>query len=328
MKKILITGGAGFIGSHLTELLLTQGHEVYIIDDLSTGSLDNLTHLVDNDHLHITNGRVQNQKILAPLMAGVDEVFHLAASVGVRNIMENLVSSIENNIAGTAAVLEEADKHKIKVLLTSTSEVYGKGTGASSAETDDLRMGETIKTRWSYACSKAMDEYLAFSFYHERGLPVTVARLFNTVGERQSSAYGMVIPRFVDQALKNEPITVYGDGAQSRCFGHVKDVVGALVKLMDHSEAVGQVYNIGNTEEISIKELAEIVVKITGSRSEIVYIPYEKAFKTGFEDAESRRPNIDKIQKLIGYAPTYDIEAIVSAVVAHTRAEEQVAVGV
>lgn len=323
MKKVLITGGAGFIGSHLTELLLEKGHEVFVIDDLSTGDLKNLDHLQENSQLHVTEGKVQNRELLDPIVAQVDEIFHLAASVGVRHIMDNLVDSIENNVAGTTAVLESASTHGAKVLVTSTSEVYGKGFGKPSAETDDLRMGESIKTRWSYACSKAIDEYLAFSFYHERELPVTVARLFNTVGDRQSSAYGMVIPRFVSQALANEPITVYGDGNQSRCFAYVKDVASALAELMDHPATTGEVYNIGSTEEVTIKELAELVIRVTGSNSEIVYLPYDQVFKVGFEDAQSRFPDISKIQRLIGYEPTHTLEDIVRTVAEHTAPATQ-----
>ena len=323
MKRVLITGGAGFIGSHLTERLLSKGYSVVVLDNLSTGSLDNLVHLKSNKNLRIEVGDVTNKVLLEELMNDVNEVYHLAASVGVKNIMENLVSSIQNNVDGTIAVLEAASKKNIKVLITSTSEVYGKGDLAPSREDGDLRMGETVRTRWSYACSKALDEYLAFSYYHERNLPVTVVRLFNTVGDRQSDAYGMVIPTFLKQAMAHKPVTIYGDGSQSRCFVYVKDVVWALNNLMEHTDTVGEIYNVGSTETVTINELADKVIEATGSRSEKVFIPYEQAYTKGFDDAQSRLPDISKINSLIGFNPQHSLDDIIRIVKA--SAEQHVA---
>lgn len=321
MKRVLITGGAGFIGSHLTERLLDKGQAVTVLDNLSTGSLDNLVHLKTNKNLRIEVGDVTNRVLLEELMKDVDCVYHLAASVGVKNIMENLVSSIQNNVDGTISVLEAASKRNIKVLVTSTSEVYGKGDLAPSREDGDLRMGETVRTRWSYACSKALDEYLAFSYYHERDLPVTVVRLFNTVGDRQTDAYGMVIPTFVKQALSGNPLTIYGDGSQSRCFVYVKDVVWALHSLMDHEQTVGEIYNIGSTEAVTINELADRVIEATGSSSEKVLIPYEKAYTKGFDDAQSRLPDISKINALIRFEPQHTLDDIIQIVKASSEQE-------
>jgi len=312
--KILVTGGAGFIGSHLVERLLKEGERVFVLDNLSTGSLDNLAAVRDHPALAVTVGSVTDRAVLDPLAHHVDQIYHLAASVGVKHIMENLVASIQNNIDGTIAVLESASAHKSKVLLTSSSEVYGKISERPSLETDDLRMGETIKSRWSYACSKALDEYLAFSYYHERKLPVVVVRLFNTVGERQTSAYGMVIPTFIEQALAGEPLTVHGAGDQSRCFAYVDDVVWALKKLMNHMDAVGDVFNIGSTEQITMVELADKVILATGSASKKVFVPYGDAYKTGFEDTHSRRPNIDKIHNLIGFESHHSLDEIIAVV--------------
>lgn len=329
MKKVLITGGAGFIGSHLTERLLSKGYEVYILDNLSTGSLDNVAGFMPHPRLHVIVGNVTDTPLLHPLVGKVDVVYHLAASVGVRNIMDNLISSVVNNIDGTLAVLEAASQAGKKVLLVSTSEVYGKGEGTPSQETDDLRMGETSKSRWSYACSKALDEYLAFAYAYERNAAVTVVRLFNTVGDRQTDAFGMVIPTFIKQALRGEPITIFGDGSQSRCFGYVKDVVWALHKLMEHPLSEKNVYNIGSTEQVTMTELADLVIASTGSQSQKIYIPYQQAYKKGFEDAASRFPNISKVQQLIGFVPQHtlaDIIAITAAHIARTGVKQPAAV--
>lgn len=311
MNKFLITGGAGFIGSHLAEHLLSLGYTVFAIDNLSTGSLANIAFLENNPNFHFFSGDISESPDLENLISSVDAVYHLAASVGVKNIMDNLVSSINNNIVSTARLLEIASKHNKKILLTSTSEVYGKNSQKPSAENDDLRMGETIKSRWSYACSKALDEYLSFAYFNERNLPVTVVRLFNTVGERQTDAYGMVIPTFIKQALQNRPLTIHGDGKQSRCFIYVKDVVTAMQQLMEKNETNGEVYNIGSKQVITIEALADKIIDYTESKSIKQYIPYNEAYKVGFEDAERREPNIDKITKLLNFAPQNSIDDII-----------------
>lgn len=314
MEIVLITGGAGFIGSHLADRLLTQGKAVRVIDNLSTGSRENIAHLQGHERFTFMEGDVCDPGDLTIAMEGVRAVYHLAASVGVKRIMENLISSIHNNIQGTAAVLQEASTTGARVLIASTSEVYGKISEAPSKETDDLRMGDTIKSRWSYACSKALDEYLAFAYYHERGVPVTIVRLFNTVGERQSSQYGMVIPTFVRQALANEPLTIHGDGSQSRCFGYVQDVVWAMHKLMEHPQAIGEIYNIGNPQRVTIDELADRIIAASSSRSEKIYIPYSQAYREGFEDAQRRVPDITKIEQLIGFNPQRNLDDIIRIV--------------
>ncbi|MDO8512115.1 MAG: GDP-mannose 4,6-dehydratase [bacterium] len=314
MHKYLITGGAGFIGSHLAEHLLNLDHEVFAIDNLSTGSMTNIAHLEDNPMFHFVAGELSESPDLDRLVASVDAIYHLAASVGVKNIMDNLVSSIKNNIDSTAKLLEIASKYNKKILLTSTSEVYGKNSQKPSAENDDLRMGETIKSRWSYACSKALDEYLSFAYFNERKLPVTVVRLFNTVGERQTDAYGMVIPTFIKQALRNESLTIHGDGKQSRCFIYVKDVVKAMQLLMDNEQTNGEVYNIGSKQVITIEELADKIIDYTRSKSIKLFIPYNEAYKVGFEDAERREPNTDKIEKLLNFAPQSNIDNIITKV--------------
>lgn len=323
MKKVLITGGAGFIGSHLAEYLLEKGEEVFVVDNLSTGSLDNIRHLTDAPRFHVTIGDVRSRTTIEPLVDAVDAVYHLAASVGVRNIMSNLVGSIQNNIEGTSQVLEAARRGGKKTLVVSTSEVYGKTTDRPSTESDDLRMGDTIKSRWSYACSKALDEYMAFAYYHEHGLPVTVVRLFNTVGDRQTDAYGMVIPTFVKQALAGKALTIHGDGNQSRCFVYVKDVVWALRKLMDHPETSGEVYNIGSTESVTISELADRVLSATQSGSLKQLVPYHEAYKKGFDDAQRREPDISKINRLIGFQPQHSLDDIIRIVVRDCAKETQ-----
>lgn len=321
MQKVLITGGAGFIGSHLAEHLLAQGQEVYILDDLSTGRRENLVKCLESPHCHFIQGSVLNSSLVAPLIKEVDEIYHLAASVGVKLIVEQLVGSIGNNVQGTEIVLRLANVARKRVLLTSTSEVYGRSNTRPFSEEDDLQMGPTLKSRWSYACSKALDEYLAFAYYHEFGLPVTVVRLFNTVGERQTDTYGMVLPSFVKQALHNEPLTIYGDGQQTRCFCHVSDVAPALAKLMAHPEAVGQVFNVGSTEEISIEGLADRIIEVTNSRSQKAFIPYTEAYTKGFDDISRRVPDISKIQRLINFNPSLSLDAIITQVATHLKSE-------
>ncbi|MDP3997119.1 MAG: GDP-mannose 4,6-dehydratase [bacterium] len=326
MKKFLITGGAGFIGSHLAEYLLAKGAGVRVVDNLSTGSADNMRSFSGNPSFEFTIGDVVDKELMTKEMSGVDGVFHLAASVGVKHIMENLVASIRNNVLGTEVVLETASDLGVRILLTSTSEVYGKISDQPSAESDDFRMGEPLKSRWSYACSKALDEYMAFAYYHERNLPVTVTRLFNTVGPRQTSAYGMVIPTFVKQAVAGEPITIHGDGKQSRCFVYVKDVVWALYNLMFSDAAVGEIYNIGSTEKITIDELADRIIKITGSASIKKYFPYDHVYKVGFDDAYSRQPKIDKVQQAIGFMPRHKLDDIIKLVLENIAKPEKAVV--
>jgi UDP-glucose 4-epimerase len=313
--RILITGGAGFIGSHLADAYLQRGDEVFVLDDLSTGSIRNIGHLKNNPNFHYTIDTVQNQPVTAELIDQCDVVVHLAAAVGVRLIVESPVRTIETNVHGTEVVLALANKKKKKVLIASTSEVYGLSAEVPFREDGNLVMGATTKGRWSYACSKAIDEFLALAYWRERKLPTVIVRLFNTVGPRQTGQYGMVIPTFVKQALAGRPITVYGDGKQSRCFGYVGDVVGALVKLMDHDGAVGQVFNIGANEEISILRLAERVKELTGSHSEIVFVPYDEAYEEGFEDMPRRIPDISKVSALVGFRPQISLDGILQHVI-------------
>ena len=315
--KLLITGGAGFIGSHLSEALLERGDEVYVLDDLSTGSIENIDPFKDHDRFHYTIENVLNTPATAEHVDRVDVVVHLAAAVGVRLIVESPVHTIETNVHGTETVLRVANKKRKKVILASTSEVYGKSTDIPFREDSDLVMGATHKGRWSYACSKAIDEFLGLAYYKEKKLPVVVVRLFNTVGPRQTGRYGMVIPNFVRQALAGEPITVFGDGTQSRCFTDVSDVVGGLLGLIDHPDAAGEVFNIGSQQEVSILELAEKVKAMTKSKSEIVLVPYEEAYEEGFEDMSRRVPDTSKIAKLIGYEPTVSLEQILERVIAY-----------
>ncbi|HEX8392030.1 MAG TPA: GDP-mannose 4,6-dehydratase [Longimicrobium sp.] len=311
----LITGGAGFIGSHLADSLLADGHSVSIIDDLSTGSIKNIAHLRTHPRFHYVINSMMNASLLGEMVDAADAVFHLAAAVGVKLIVESPVRTIETNIQCTELLLAIAAKKGKRVLVASTSEVYGKSTDIPFRETGDLVMGPTNRGRWSYACSKAIDEFLAIAYWHEKRLPTVVVRLFNTVGPRQTGQYGMVIPRFVQQALAGEPMTVYGDGTQSRCFTHVSDTVRGLRGLMDHDGATGQVYNIGNNQEISILGLAERVRELTGSRSEIQYIPYAIAYEESFEDMPRRVPCTDKIRAAIGWEPRHDTDEILRAVI-------------
>src|SRR5947199_4427744 len=312
--RVLITGGAGFIGSHLSDAYLQRGDEVYVIDDLSTGSIENIRHLKDNPRFHYTIESVQNQPVTAELVDQCDVIFHLAAAVGVKLIVESPVRTIETNVHGTEVVLSLTNKKKKKVLIASTSEVYGLSTEVPFREDGSLVMGATTKGRWSYACSKAIDEFLALAYWREKKLPTIVVRLFNTVGPRQTGQYGMVIPTFVKQALSGRPIIVFGDGKQSRCFGYVGDVVGALMKLMDDESAVGEVFNIGSNQEISIIDLARKVKELTNSESEIVLVPYDEAYEEGFEDMPSRIPDISKVKAQVRFQPEMSLEGILQPV--------------
>ena len=317
--RVLITGGAGFIGSHLSDAYLKRGDEVLVIDDLSTGRKENIAHLLDNPRFHFTEDSVHNQPVTAELINQCDMVFHLAAAVGVKLIVESPVRTIETNVRGTEVVLDLASKSKKRVLVASTSEVYGLSTAVPFREDGNLVMGATTKGRWSYACSKAIDEFLALAYWREKQLPTTIVRLFNTVGPRQTGRYGMVIPTFVRQALASKPITVFGDGTQSRCFGYVGDVVGALVGLMDTTESIGHVFNIGSEEEVSILELAKRVKKLTQSDSEIVFVPYDEAYEEGFEDMPRRIPDTTKVRELVGFRPRMNLDGILQSVIEYRK---------
>ena len=317
--RILITGGAGFIGSHLAEALLASGHEVFVLDDLSTGCIDNIARFKSHERFHYTIDSVFNEPLVAELVDRAAVVFHLAAAVGVKLIVQEPVHTLETNVHGTEVILRHAAKKKKLVFIASTSEVYGKSTDVPFRETADLVLGATTRHRWAYACSKALDEFLALAHWKERKLPVVIVRFFNTVGPRQTGQYGMVVPTFVRQALAGEPITVFGDGSQSRSFTYVGDVVGALQKLMIESRAIGEVFNIGNTEEVTILELARRVKAITGSASPIVTIPYDQAYEAGFEDMPRRVPDLSKIEQLIGYHPAVGLDEIITRVVASQR---------
>ncbi|WP_396623775.1 GDP-mannose 4,6-dehydratase [Luteitalea sp.] len=318
--QVLITGGAGFIGSHLSDALLAAGHRVHVLDDLSTGSITNIAHLKPNPAFSYTVDTVDNERLLAELVDEADVIFHLAAAVGVKKIVEEPVATIENNVHGTEVVLRQANKKKKLVVIASTSEVYGKSTDVPFDEEQDLVMGPTHKHRWAYACSKAIDEFLGLAYYKEKRLPVIIVRFFNTVGPRQSGQYGMVIPNFVRQALLGKPITVHGDGTQQRSFTYVGDVVRALLALVDEPKAIGQVFNIGNGEEITINALAEKVKAMTGSASEIVRIPYDQAYESGFEDMPRRVPDLTKIRNLVGYEPRVGLDQILREVIDFMRA--------
>lgn len=329
MNRALITGGSGFIGSHLAEALLRLGWGVEILDDLTTGSVKNIAHLKARPGFSYVLDTVMNRPLMLELIDRADVVFHLAAAVGVRLIVEEPVRTIETNIKATELMLELcARKHK-PVLLTSTSEVYGKLDKPKFSEEDDVVLGPTSRARWCYAASKIIDEFLAKAYFREKGLPTVVVRLFNTIGPRQTGQYGMVAPRFVKQALLGEPITVYGNGAQQRSFTWVGDVVDAIIKLIQDPSAYGEVFNIGHTDEISILQLAELVKSMSNSRSEIVFVPYEQAYESGFEDMARRLPDLTKIQGIIGYRPTMDLPHMLQEIIAYYRAElEQPAVGV
>lgn len=313
--KMLITGGAGFIGSHLAERLLELDHEVFIIDNLWTGSLDNIAAVQSNPRLHLVVDTILNESVMNELVFKVDRIYHLAAAVGVRNIMDHPVQTLDTNVKGTEVVLRLANRFKKKIFIASTSEVYGNHLEHPLSEDDNRVMGSVKKRRWAYACSKSLDEFLALAYHDEKKLPVVIGRLFNTVGPRQTGQYGMVLPTFVQSALLGKPITVHGDGTQSRSFTHVKDVVEAIIKLMDEERAEGEIVNVGNDREVTINELAQKVKEMSGSNVEIEHIPYEKAYGPGFEDMVRRCPNISKIRDLIGFEPQHDLENIIRSVV-------------
>jgi UDP-glucose 4-epimerase len=321
--KALVTGGAGFIGSYLSEELLEKGYTVWIIDDLSTGRIENIDRLKQNPKFHYVIDTIMNRNLMAELVDRASIVFHLAAAVGVQLIVDQPVKTIETNIKGTETILELAEKKKKKVLLASTSEIYGKSNNIPFREDGDLLFGPTIRSRWSYAASKAIDEFLGLAYFYEKDLPVVIVRLFNTVGPRQTGRYGMVIPRFIRQALKNEPITVYGDGKQSRCFTYVRDAVKAISDIVKKEEAFGQVFNLGGTEEITICDLAKKIITMAGSKSEIEFVPYDKAYSSGFEDMHRRVPDISKIKKMMGYAPSVSLDEILRLTIEYMRDNEQ-----
>ncbi|MCU0481542.1 MAG: GDP-mannose 4,6-dehydratase [Anaerolineae bacterium] len=321
MVKALITGGAGFVGSHLAEYLLAHGHKVVVIDDLSTGRIRNLAHIQHHPNLQMVIEDIRNPMVLDRLVSECDVIYHLAAVLGVQKILREPIHTIEVNIGGTEAILKTARRYNKKVLIASTSEVYGKGTKFPFAEDDDSVIGATSKTRWAYAATKAVDEFLALAYHQETDLPVTIFRLFNTVGARQTGQYGMVLPRFVGWALKGEPLQVYGEGNQTRCFGNVRDMVDAIYKLSEEPRAVGQVFNIGNTEEISIKGLAERVIARAGSTSTIHYIPYDQAYEKGFEDFVRRVPSIDKIMQTIEWKPSTPLDTTIDQIIEYMQNE-------
>ena len=319
--RVLVTGGAGFIGSHLVEALLARGKVVHVVDDLSTGSLENLSKVKDHPNLHVTVDTIMNWPVMLGLVAAVDQVFHLAAAVGVRKILDEPVETITTNVRGTEIVLDCCNRAGTKLFVASTSEIYGKA-GDRLGEEHDRVLGSTTHRRWSYACTKTLDEFLALAYNYNKGLPVIIGRFFNTVGPRQTGQWGMVLPTFVGQALMGEPITVYGNGEQSRCFCHVSDSIQAVQGLMDDQRAVGEVFNIGHEEEITILGLAERVKERTGSPSEIQLISYDEAYESGFEDMLRRQPDTTKIKTLLGWAPTQDIDGIIDSVVAHFRGNQ------
>lgn len=319
-KRFLVTGGAGFIGSHLCDLLLQQGHRVAVIDDLSTGSADNVAHLLANPHFHMARADIREAMVLDRLASESDIVIHLAAAVGVRLVVESPVQTIQTNVMGTEAVLRASHRYGCRTLIASTSEVYGKGARIPFAEDDDVLLGPSSKSRWSYAASKMVDEFLGLAYQSEYGLPTVIFRLFNTVGPRQTGRYGMVIPRFVQQALANEPITVYGDGQQRRCFCDVRDAVRAIVGLALHPDAPGRVYNIGGIEEISMLALAQQIKTLAGSSSPIQLVPYDQAYAPGFEDMQRRVPCTQRIAGLLQWVPQRDLANILRSVIEHTRA--------
>jgi len=319
--KALITGGCGFIGSHLAEALLARGDAVTVVDDLSTGRFENVAHLVGRPGFQFAIETILNETVMDRLISECEIIYHLAAAVGVELIVKDLVRVIETNIKGCEAILRIGARYRKKVMLASTSEVYGKSEEVPFREDGDGVLGPTTRSRWSYACSKTMDEFLALAYAKHWSLPVVIMRFFNTVGPRQTGRYGMVVPRFVQQALNQEPITVYGDGQQSRCFTHVADVVRAVLGLADEPAAVGEVFNIGSTQEVTIETLARRTIELSGSSSKIVFVPYDQAYEAGFEDMRRRVPDISKVKKLIGWTPQIDLDGILRSVIDHLRHE-------
>lgn len=326
--KFLVTGGAGFIGSHLVETLLRQKNTVTAIDDLSTGTIENVQHLQENQSFTFLQGSVLDEKLTDQLVKEADVVCHLAAAVGVKYVIDNPIDSIQVNLRGTEHVLASAGRWKTKVFLASTSEVYGKGNGTLFREDDDLLIGPPARSRWSYACSKLMDEFLALSYFKERGLPVVIGRFFNTCGPRQTGRYGMVIPRFVQSALLGKPLQVYGDGSQTRCFAYVGDVVRAVISLLPTPEAEGQVFNIGRTDETRILDLARRIIELTGSPSTIELVPYTEAYGASFEDIQWRAPDTTKIRRTTGWTPQVGLDELLTMVIEHQRAALPTPVGV
>jgi UDP-glucose 4-epimerase len=317
----LITGGAGFIGSHMIERLVAAGDQITVIDDLSTGRVENIQHMLKTGRCKLIVSSVMERDLVDRLVDETDRVFHLAAAVGVKLIVEQPVHTIQTNIHGSEVVLSSAAKYRKPIFIASTSEVYGKGTKVPFREDDDVVYGNTTLRRWSYAVSKAIDEFLALAYYEKVGLPVVIARLFNTVGPRQTGMYGMVVPRFIESALANKPLRVFGDGQQTRCFGDVADVVGAIIKLLEEPHAHGQVFNVGNNTPISIENLAKRVIELTGSSSRIEYVPYEEAYAPGFDDMRVREPALDRIHAMIGYKPTYTLDQTLSRIIESMRQE-------
>ena len=313
--RALITGGAGFIGSHLADHLLDRGDQVVLLDDLSTGRLANIEHLNDRSDAEFVLGSILNTELIDEVVSRVDAVFHLAAAVGVNLIVEKPLESLMTNIRGTETVIEMAHKYDKRLLVMSTSEIYGKNTSDSLSEDDDRILGSPLKSRWSYSEAKAIDEILAYTYWREKGLEAVIIRLFNTVGPRQTGSYGMVIPRFVGQALRNEPITIFGDGNQTRCFCHVGDIVEGLVALSEHPEAFGKVFNLGGGKEVAIRELAERVIKLAGSQSSLEFIPYDAAYEAGFEDMDRRVPNTTRAMQLVGFEPSASLDDIIRSVI-------------
>ena len=319
--RVFITGGAGFIGSHLADAAIARGDEVLVLDDMSTGRIENIGHLTGHSRFHFTAGSVRDQGVVDDLVDRCDVVFHLAAAVGVNLVVHSPVRTIETNVHGTEVVLAAAARQRKRVLLTSTSEVYGLSQDVPFREDANLTLGATTKGRWSYGCSKALDEFLALAYYRERELPVVIVRLFNTVGPRQTGRYGMVIPRLIQQALDQRPLTVHGTGAQTRCFGYVGDVVEAMLRLMDHPGAAGQVFNLGSTEEVSITDLAERIVALAGSSSKIVYVPYTEAYEDGFEDMPRRVPDTSKAKGAVGFRARMPLNDMLKVIIREIRAE-------
>jgi UDP-glucose 4-epimerase len=322
VAKYLVTGGAGFIGSHLVDALVAGGHTVIVLDDLSTGRHDNLRQHAGSTSVEFVLGSILNEALVDDVVRRVDVVLHFAAAVGVNLIVERPLESLATNIRGSEIVLEKCHKYGRKVLVASTSEIYGKNTSDALSEEDDRILGSPLKTRWSYSEAKAIEEVLAYAYYREKGLPTVIVRLFNTVGPRQVGHYGMVLPRLVDQALRNAPLTVYGTGQQTRCFCHVSDIVVAILGLVSTTESEGKVFNVGSRGEISIQGLAEKIRDITGSTSEIIYVPYDEAYEAGFEDMQRRRPDTTRISNLLGWAPTRDLDQIVADVAEDLRSRQ------